>query len=297
MKIYDMHIHVSFYEGGGEPNPSALIERMEGAGVYGGGVFSVAPQYSDDFDYRFDNVMKWTQGYEGRLFPVMYVHPHEKDIAEKCIKAAGQGIYAYKMICNDYFVRDKKCMELMEAIASTGKPAIFHSGILWSGDSSSMYNRPTEWEHLIDLPSLRFSMGHCSWPWVDECIAVYGKFLNSYAQNPGKSEMFFDTTPGTPPIYRKELWYKMFNIGYDVPHNIMFGSDSVAAEYNKSGWVESWLKRDNEIFDELGVSNKVRKWIFEDNFMRFLGLKEKDFVHRSPVPDDSNTWTLADEAD
>lgn len=292
MKIFDMHIHAD----GGKPDAPRLIERMEAAGVYGGAVFSVDPAGGRAFDARFEDVMGWTEGYEGRLFPVMWVHPWEENVIERSLEGAKRGIAAFKLICRDYRVYDGRSMELLRALAATGKPVIFHSGILWSGDASSMRNRPADWEHLIGVPALRFSMGHCAWPWVDECIAVYGKFLNSYARDTGRSEMFFDTTPGTPPIYRRELWYKLFNVGYDVPHNILYGTDSMTSAY-RSDWVKGWLRRDNAIFDELGVSGKVRRWIFEKNFMRFLGLEEKQFTHRAPVCDNSNTWTLDDEAD
>ncbi len=62
-------------------------------------------------------------------------------------------------------------------------------------------------------------MGHCSWPWYDECIALYGKFLNALEKD-GAPEMFFDLTPGTPVIYRRDLLTKLFTVGYDVPDNI-----------------------------------------------------------------------------
>ena len=64
-------------------------------------------------------------------------------------------------------------------IAKLNVPVIFHTGILWDGRVSSNYNRPLHWESLLPITNLRFSMGHCSWPWVDECIALYGKFLKS----------------------------------------------------------------------------------------------------------------------
>ena len=76
---------------------------------------------------------------------------------------------------------------------------------------------------------LRFALAHVSWPWVDECLAVYGKFLNALTRRRELSvEMFIDTTPGTPRIYRQEVLTKLMTIGYDVEHNILFGTDCVA---------------------------------------------------------------------
>jgi predicted TIM-barrel fold metal-dependent hydrolase len=131
-------------------------------------------------------------------------------------------------------------------------------------------------------------MGHCSWPWHDECIAVYGKFLNYYLTRQS-SEMFFDVTPGTPVIYREELLTKLFTVGYDVENNIMFGTDGTAHTYNPT-WTKQWLDKDAEIFDRLGVGDELRQKLYHDNVLRFLGLKEKDFTHVSPACDGFVSW-------
>lgn len=81
------------------------------------------------------------------------------------------------------------------------------------------------------------------WTEGNECIALYGSILNAYVQRPECSaEMFFDRTPGTPPIYRRDLLYKLFHVGYDVPHNILFGTACSTGDYN-SAWAREWLAR------------------------------------------------------
>ena len=112
-------------------------------------------------------------------------------------------------------------------------------------------------------------MGHCSWPWTDECIAVYGKFLNA-ASRCNKAEMFLDLTPGTPEIYRRDLLTKLFTIGYDVENNIFFGTDCDADAYNSS-WSLKLYETDKKLLDELGVSRKVRENLYYNNTLRFLG--------------------------
>ena len=295
MKVYDMHVHAEY----GEPDSNALIERMEASGVYGGTVFSRRPLEAGgepraDYGERMKNVMEWTKGYEGRLFPVLWIHPYEKNILDKIRDAAESGICAFKMICDSYYVYEPKVMEMLRLIAELKKPVFFHSGILWNGAVSSEYNKPVNWEALLSIPDLQFSMGHCSWPWHDECIALYGKFINAYLENPEVScEMFFDLTPGTPEIYREDLLYKLFHIGYDVPHNIMFGTDSSAATYGGE-WVKKWISFDNMIYDKLGVPEEIRKNIYGDNFLRFIGVKEKNFTHRVQSPDSGVAWRLTD---
>lgn len=182
------------------------------------------------------------------------------------------------MICDTYYIYDKKAMKLLEAIEKTGKPVVFHSGILWSGTDTSIKNRPVNWESLLNLKGVKFSMGHCSWPWHDECIAVYGKFLHSYLTRQS-SEMFFDVTPGTPVIYREDLLTKLFTVGYDVENNIMFGTDSISTDYNPE-WVAGWIARDNAIYDKLGVTEEQKQKIYCDNYMRFLS--GDDLQHNLP---------------
>lgn len=282
MKVYDMHIHTN----GGDVKQSYLLEQMEKCGVWGGALISAQPEESTSALYtlpyreRVEDILNWTKGQDGRLFPVLWVHPYEKDACNIVKDAAQRGIKAFKIICDTFFVYDKENLRLLEAIEETGLPVIFHSGILWSGSDTSRYNRPADWESLLNLKKgIKFSMGHCSWPWHDECIAVYGKFLNYYLNRGESSEMFFDTTPGTPKIYRKELFTKLFTVGYDVENNIMFGTDSVSSDYD-ADWVGGWLKLDNEIMDELGVTAEQRKKIYEDNFMRFLS--GQDVKHKLP---------------
>lgn len=275
MKIYDMHIHAER----GAPNPNELIENMEKAGVYGGTVISVRPEesygrYKLSYEDRMKNVLEWTKGYEGRLFPVLWIHPREENAVEKVKDAAERGISAFKMICDNYYVYDDISMKLISAISQTGKPLMFHSGILWIGNAiASDYNRPANWEHLINVPKIRFSLAHCSWPWYDECIAIYGRMRAVYRYDPENApDMYLDLTPGTPKIYREDLLFKLFNIGYNPMSKMMFGSDMNADDY-QPGPVKDWIDYDNSIYDKLGVSEDVRRKIYADNFLEFIGAK------------------------
>ncbi|MBQ3038332.1 MAG: amidohydrolase family protein [Clostridia bacterium] len=295
MKIFDMHIHAL----NTEPDPDGIIEKMDKAGVFGGCIFSNWPErYNQDigtsFDERLNEVMAWCRGYEDRLFPVMWIHPYEKNIIENIHKAVNKGICGFKIICADFYVYEEECMKVLREIASLNKPVFFHSGILWDAKVSSEFNRPLNWEALMDIEGLRFSMGHCSWPWIDECIAMYGKFLNSLTRR-NTAEMFFDITPGTPEIYREELITKLFNIGYDVGDNIMFGTDAEAHRYN-SNWAEQWLDADRKILDRLGVSKKFREKLYHDNLMRFLGKADGVKNHESPVSDSAQRWSAENKA-
>lgn len=290
MSILDMHIH-SFNH---TPDPAALLQEMSSVGVYGGCVFSnwpkeCNPKVGTSFDERLDEVLSWTQGYRDRLFPILWVHPYEEDIITKLHIAVEKGVMGFKVICTNFYVYEEKCLDMLREIAKLDKPVIFHTGILWDGAVSSNYNRPLNWEALLRIEGLRFSMGHCSWPWIDECIALYGKFLNSRL-TANTAEMFFDTTPGTPEIYRRDLLTKLFNIGYDVGHNIMFGTDASARGY-RGEWVDKWLRIDGGIMDELGISGEYRQLMYHDNLLRFLGITKERPALVSPEVDDSHGWS------
>lgn len=290
MKIIDMHVHAQ----GTEPQPELLLRRLDESGIYGCTVMSNNPHemthhQGSDFDRRLTEVLSWTKGYEDRLFPVLWIHPNEEGICEKVEAAAKSGVVAFKIICNNFYVGDTKCMDLLSRISELDKAVIFHSGILWDASPSSAYNRPVNWEALLDLKKLRFSLAHCSWPWIDECVAVYGKFLN--ARSVGKQvEMFVDLTPGTPVIYREELFKKLFFTGYDIPNNVMYGTDCSADDYH-ADWARKWLTTDTALFDKLGIPSKMRQKIFSDNFLRFIGRSHTDIKRFIPTPDSQTDWT------
>ena len=282
MKVYDVHVHSN-----GLVDGKRTLERMARAGVSGGSIFSQHPPFYDslgahdkDARPRLKLVLESCRGCEGRLFPVLWIHPDEPDVPEVVAEAADRGIAAFKCICNNFYIGEEKGVAMLEAVAKTGKPIFFHSGILWDDSPSSKYNRPLNWEELLNrsegtidrIRGLRFSLGYCSWPWYDECIALYGKFLANFRAHPEDDiQMFFDLTPGTPVSYRFDLLRKLLNCGYDIDHNILWGTDCFCEDYNDE-WARKWLGTDNAIMDELNIPARIRENIFHKNAERFYGL-------------------------
>ena len=286
-KIFDMHIHLWSCNG----NPDVLIEQFKKAGVYGGAIFSEAPPElnmgsGESGEERLTRVLSFTAKYPERLFPVLWIHPDEKGAMSLVKTAAERGIKGFKIICNNFFVYEKKSLDLLSQIAETGIPVCFHSGILWNPGVSGEYNRPLNWERLIEIPNLRFSMAHCSWPWYDECIALYGKFLFLANQKDFSCEMYLDLTPGTPESYRRDLLTKLLTSGYDVDHHMMFGSDCGAEDY-RIEWARKWLQIDNGIYDDLGLGAESRERIFGANMLRFFGVSGEAYRYRAVNMDGS----------
>lgn len=287
MLRYDTHVHLNEFG----VSPDQFIEKLDQAGIWGSNVFSIPPvgfsvnRTTAEYEARLRCLLDFTAPYRDRLFPILWIHPDEDGILQKIDDAAGRGVMGFKMICTNYFVYEDKAMRVLEKIASVHKPVIFHSGILWDGMVTSNYNKPLNWECCLDVPGLKFALAHCSWPWYDECIALYGKFLNAYTKRRGEcSEIFLDLTPGTPLPYRRDLLTKLHTVGYDIVHNLLFGTDNRAQDYSVF-WGRRWQEIDDEIYRDLGLSEETLACIYGENLKRFLGLESKKFTRKIVLPD------------
>lgn len=214
-----------------------------------------------------------------------WIDPTEEDALMQVDLAVQKGFVAFKMIPSTYNVACQKSMDVIEKIASKGKSILFHSGICWDGMNSAANHKPANYEALIEIPKLKFCLAHVSWPWYDECIAVYGKFNNAYFTRPETScEMFIDVTPGTPEVYREEVFRHLLCSGYELRYNLMFGTDCNTGNYNHS-WSSKWQKIDNELYDRF-IEHDVedfKEHIYGKNFMRFIGLSDEEPVRTIPM--------------
>lgn len=268
----DCHIHI----GSGAAQPARLRREMRLAGVDGGCLISQPPAWwrrgklvAAPASQRLANLKAWTAK-EPAVFPLFWIDPTEPDAMRQVAEAVAAGVAGFKVICSAHAPDDPRAMPVYRAIARHDKPMLFHSGILWDGRASSMFNRPAAFEALLDVPYLRFALAHMSWPWLDECLAVYGKFLSAARMRPDAPEMFIDLTPGTPPIYRKEALTKLYTVGYDVKENVLFGTDCATATYN-AAWSREWQERDGAILETLGVGREAVAGYFGGNLRRWLG--------------------------
>ena len=273
MRFIDCHMHME----------SQMVElddflaRLDEAGVDGAGVFSFAPTSYDEpksadcpvTPAQNIALLKDWMSRSDRIYGTFYINPTDMDAIEQVDQAVEAGIVAFKVICYDHYPDDPRAMKTYKHIAELGKPVMFHSGILYSPHASSKYNRPVSFEPLIEIPNLRFSLAHISWPWVDEFVSLYGHW--NYMKERGwvTSELFCDTTPGTPSIYRYEALNKLYNVGYKIEDNIMLGIDCTwdySVDYSKQ-----IQNNDIEIFKKLGLSNEQKEKYFYKNYLRFIG--------------------------
>jgi predicted TIM-barrel fold metal-dependent hydrolase len=212
-------------------------------------------------------VMEWA-AFSNRIIPSFWIDPLEEDAFDQVDKAVAAGIASFKVICNRFFPGDDRPMQVYEHIAKANKPILFHSGILYGSGPWSQYNRPVGFEPLFDVPNLRFAMAHVSWPWYDECLAVYGFWQSRKEHGTTSTELFIDTTPGSPHIYRRDIFYKVYNIGYDIENNIIFGTD--CTNQYSSDYAKEIISMDNDALDHAGASPEQREKYFCRNVLRFL---------------------------
>lgn len=283
----DCHIH------SGKPNDyertGDILAEMKAGGFDGGIIFSNSPSSgtanSMSAEERIDAVLKITDGNK-YLFPFFFIDPTAPDASEQVELAERKGIMGFKVICSKHYPCDERAMPVYQKIANLNRPLMFHSGILYDGrNASGNYNRPCNFEGLLSVEKLRFSLAHVSWPWTDECIAVYGKFNNAMSRANESSpagEMFVDLTPGTPKSYRKAMYDKLLFAGYRIKKNLLYGIDNGLNPY-RSGYAEDWRTFDESIFDEYYKAGEIfgvkldddfTEYLYYKNIIRFIGLPE-----------------------
>lgn len=279
---YDAHIHV--YRAAtphGEVKPDALAKLIADGHLAGGCIFSEdpnrfywknrRPETEHNAEQAIDNVIKWCSR-SPTLYPFYWIDPWDPRALEYVDLAVSKGIFGFKVISSRSYPCDETTMKVYRRIAEADKPVTFHSGILWDGQATSEFFRPVFFEKLMNVPHLRFCLAHVSWPWIDECIATYGKLYAAahwgYRSDP-VGEMFIDTTRGTPEIYRREALTKLYTVGYDFNEHLMFGSDMFVGVASPQQPI-AHMEKDDAIFDELKLDGKQRDSYYRKALQRFL---------------------------
>lgn len=273
--IYDGHALF----GGANDSKETFIKRLDEAGFSKVLLTSYPPESIVLFGLekpadRLGLVMEWKAAYPDRIYPFYWIDPLEDDVFDQIDRAVAAGVSGFKVICNRHYPNDDRPMQVWEYIAKTNKPLLFHSGISWSNApnrSTSVYNRPVYFEDLFFVPNLKFALAHVSWPWHDECLAVFGKWEHAKRHGHTTSELYLNTTPGTPEIYREELFFKIYNIGYRIEDNLMFGTDCTT-DYN-ADYAKQIVAMDKKALDSVGVTQEQREKYYVKNFCRFVGIE------------------------
>jgi len=281
-----IHSHFSLHNEPVQENSKKFMEDLKRAGMDGAVILSPDPESPNRLspEDRMQNTINFCKEYD-TLYPLYWINPLESDALSQVDEAIKKGFYGFKMICSNYSVDCKESMDVLEKIASRQKPVLFHSGICWDGVNSANHHRPGNFEAMLEIPKLKFALAHMSWPWCDECFAVFGKIANAYLMKPETCcEMYIDVTPGTPRGFREEVFRHMFSTEYEYRYNLMFGTDSSAESYNVS-WSNEWQERDNAIYEKYVDENlhDFKEHVYGKNVLRFLGISDEVPVKKIPM--------------
>jgi len=228
MRIWDCHCHCRGEETGEEVLRSmdeAGVDRINLFGRYPGerGSLPSAAQVRE----ATDHIAAVQSADPERIFGLLWAEPRTPGIADEIEHGiVDKGLRGIKMIPDHWSPTDETVFPVYEKMQQLDRPIQFHSGILYGFGDSSRFCRPVLYEALVNFPGLRFSLAHIGWPWVDECIAVYGRFRAAVRHGQGATtcQMWIDTCRGTPDAWRLEALQKA--IPFCGMDRLMFGVDS-----------------------------------------------------------------------
>ena len=270
--LIDSHIHI-FDEKYDAKVAEKAIQNLKKDGVNGCGLISIPEHSKMNYKDRIANVLEWCEP-EKEFYPIFWINPIADDAIAQVDYAIEAGITGFKIICSDHYPGDPRAMNTYEKIAKEGKSILFHTGILWDGKISSKYNKPIEYEELLFVAGLKFAIAHISWPWIDECIALFGKFQNTRERfGEEGADLYIDTTPGTPRVQREEALNRLFTVGYNLSDRVLFGTDRALGGIDL--YDASWaIKDDRIIYKQLGASDEDIDRYFGKNFYEFWRIKK-----------------------
>ena len=268
--VIDCHVHSM-----GNESAREIIEGMDAAGIDKIVLLAPPPGGFESWGRSLtmreasDGLAKVVAEAPDRIIPFTWVEPTLPGAVEELEYAiVDLGFKGVKMIPNHWYPTDEVVFPVYEKIQELGVPLLCHSGILFGNRDSSRFCRPAFYEALINFPKVRFALAHIGWPWVDECLAVAGRFRADAQRRGHPMQMWIDTTPGTPPIWRPDALQK--TLSYLGDEQMIWGSDSMAAGIAQAG---KTLASDRRILKSLlgGNADTERRWMSE-NVERFLGL-------------------------
>ncbi len=256
--VYDSHIHLMPIHKK-EDTPAEFKAKAAEAGIGGGLLFSYPPEGSSlwkdlpqmDWRTRIDNVLDFCAKLGDTFYPTFFWNPIAENACEQLDYAKNAGIRALKVLCSTHYPAEG--LKAYCHAAELRLPIVFHSGILWDGVVSSDFNRPGRFECMLDVPGCRFALAHVSWPWTDECIALYGKIRDAQRgkyRGDEVPEMYVDCSPGAADIFREDIFRKFVLLRCGIEDRLMFAVDSYANDYNVE-WAKYTLNFDDQMFRTL----------------------------------------------
>lgn len=228
MRIWDCHCHLR-----GDETGDYVLAQMDAAGIERVNLFSRYPGRGRGADEQvsaaevretIEHVAAVQSTDPSRIYGLVFANPRADNVVEETERGLTDlGLRGVKLIPDHWYPGDDLLQPLYAKVAELGKPIQFHSGILYGFGDSSRFCQPVNYEPLLHHPTLRFSLAHISWPWVDECLAVFGRFRAAAGYRSPDCQMWIDTCRGTPDAWREEALRKA--VPFVGVERLMFGVD------------------------------------------------------------------------
>uniref|UniRef100_A0A7C5XMW8 Amidohydrolase-related domain-containing protein n=1 Tax=Ignisphaera aggregans TaxID=334771 RepID=A0A7C5XMW8_9CREN len=282
VKFNDIHIHSS-----GKEKPEEIEKAFDESNIEKAVLISFHPHLLRDiwtpisfeeFRESIKHVSKIQKMLKGRIYGFAFIDPRMVKDARELINITewvllDQELVGVKMIPAGWYPYEEKMYPFYEKLEELNTPILFHCGISWGFPDSSRFCRPVYFEALMRFKKLKFVLAHLCWPWVDEALAVGGRFLypfklgliTTYLKN--RPQILFDISSGAPLIWKVDALQKA--IAYLGAEMLIYGSDCFSAD-NIQCFKEA-IKRDFKILKEiLARTDNELKMIFKNNFEWFI---------------------------
>ena len=222
MMYNDCHLHCT-----GPTDGADVLRRMDACGMDKALVCAPQVKTAHDWPASLDAITALCAADRSRLIGFAWIEPTLPDAVTHVRMAADRALRGIKMIPNHWYPYEERLFPAYRAIERARLPVLFHSGILFLNMDSSRFCRPVYYEVMLHFPRIKFALAHISWPWTDECIAVFGRMRAAVGlEEVPQCQMYVDITPGTPGAWRADVLGKA--LGYIGPERLIYGSDSRA---------------------------------------------------------------------
>lgn len=213
--------------------------------------------------YKNEEVAEECAANSDILIPFASIDPHKGKLGAREARnlVENYGIQGFKFhpTMQGFYPNDRMAYDLYEAIAETGKPALFHTGQTGVGSGMSggngmrlKYSNPMYIDDVaVDFPDMPIILAHPSFPWQEEALSVATHKPNVYIDLSGWSPKYF---PKILIQYANTMLKKKMLFGSDWP--------MIAPE--------KWLGA----FEKADFRDEVRPLILKENAMRLLGVGE-----------------------
>ncbi|MEN6302970.1 MAG: amidohydrolase family protein [Armatimonadia bacterium] len=258
MQTWDCHVHTY----NGTETADDILRAMDAAGLTRISFFSqhpgnirelLPPPSAAEFRAAIDSAAAIQAADPDRIYALFWADPRTEGILDLVEYAlVERGLHGVKMIPNHWYASDEFLYPLYEKMEAVGKPIHFHSGILYAFGDSSRFCRPVFYEALINFPRLKFAMAHISWPWTDECLALFGHFRSVAGTRQQGSRMWIDCSRGTPDIWRTDALHKATT--FCGAGRLMYGTDASGSLLGRSA--PPMIQKDVDLLNELGLSDE-----------------------------------------